>query len=89
MRAFLIIFFLCLSFTTRCFGMYGEDSEPSTNDSSYSRDRESPSSITTPEIETEMPESLDVMRGDENDPPEQEYVEKDIKDKFGFDNLSE
>lgn len=89
MKTFLMICFISLSFTAVCFGMYGEDSEPSSKDSDYMRDRESPSSITTPEIETTMPESLEVMRGDENDPSEEDYVEKDIKDKSGFDNLSE
>ena len=89
MRIFFITFIILLSLSNVCFGMYGEDNEPSTYDSNYTRDKESPSSITTPEIETTMPESLNIIRGDENDPKDEDCVEKNLEDKEGFGNMYE
>ena len=65
------------------FGMYGEDTEPREENASYTKDKESPSSITKPEIETTMPIPQQDIMFDETDNPEEEYIERNLtEDEF-------
>ena len=89
MKKVLIAVILVFLTSAIALGMYEEDSEPSSEDKPYTRDKESPSSITDPEIRTTMSESEEVIRGDENNPPEEDSIEKNEEDKEGFKNLED
>jgi len=89
MKRILIVIVLVFSMSGVALGIYGEDSEPSSEDKPYMEDRESPNSITDPEIRTTMSESEEVIRGDENDSSEEDRIEKNEEDEEGFKNLEE
>jgi len=89
MKKVFIVILLVVFSSSVAWGMYGVDTEPSSEGKPYTRDQESPSSITDPEIHTTMPESLEIMRGDENNPSSEDYIEKNLEDKTGFKNLED
>lgn len=82
-----LIFVICL-LPAVAYGIYGVDTEPSEEDAPYTRDRESGDSVTTPEIETTMPEAMRGIKFDENDNPDEEYVEKNLTDEGEFGGSS-
>jgi len=86
-----ILFAFCMVFLSRAaMAMYGEDTAPSESDTSYTEDKESPETVTLPEMETEMPEAMQEMREEQKSNPEENYIEDDVdfnlqdeKERFG------
>ena len=74
----IVLFFL----TGAVFAMYGEDTEPSESDSGYMCDKESPSSVTLPETETEMPEAMRGIRGEQKENPDEDYIEDNVSESM-------
>ena len=84
---FLILFmaFVC----NVAWGMYGEDTEPSERDSQYMVDKEDTESITLPERESLMPEAMQDIRKEQDDNPEEYYMEDNVSHEVGFDDNQE
>jgi len=86
---FITLALILLFLANTAWGMYGEDTAPSEKDSQYMIDREDSEDITLPERETVMPEAMQDIREEQEDNPEEYYIEDNMKQRVGFDDERE